>query len=40
MQTIESMQNPFEYYEKELINISSGQVAKSEIKDDILTAKE
>ena len=33
-----SQQNPFTYYEEELINIASGQVAPSEIKDNILTA--
>ena len=40
MHTIESMQNPFTYNEKELINIASGQEAPSEIIDDILTAHE
>ena len=40
MHKIESLQNPFTYYEKELINIASGQVASSEIKDDILIAHE
>ena len=38
MHTIELLQNPSTYYEKELINIASGQVASFEIKDDILTA--
>ena len=38
MHTIKSLQNPFTYYEKELINITSEQGAPSEIKDDILTA--
>ena len=38
MYAIESLQNPFTYYEKELINIASDQLARSEIKDDILTA--
>ena len=38
--TIESLQNPFTYNEKELTSIASGQVAPSEIKDDILTAHE
>ena len=32
MHTIESLQNRFTYYEKELIKIASGQVARSEIK--------
>ena len=40
MHTIESLQNPFTCYEKELINIESGQVAPSEIKVDISTAHE
>ena len=40
MCTIELLQNPFTYYEKELINIVSGQIAPSEIKDDILIAYE
>ena len=40
MHTIESQQNPFAYYEKELRKITSGQVAPSEIKDVILTAHE
>ena len=40
MHTIKLLQNSFTYYKKELINIASGQVAPSEIKDDILTAHE
>ena len=35
-----SLQNPFIYYEKELINIASGQATSSEIKDDILIVHE
>ena len=37
MYTIELPQNPFIYYEKkkQLINLASGQVVPSEIKDDI-----
>ena len=40
MHTIESLQNLSTYYEKELINIASGQVSPSEIKDAILIAHE
>jgi CRISPR/Cas system CSM-associated protein Csm2 small subunit len=38
MHTIESMQNPFTYCLQELINIASGQVAPSEVAEDLLTA--